>query len=277
MKWTKVLKAAAAAVVIGGAVLAAGCGGDDAAKETKAAAGAKTYVVATRGTSNPYSYTDEAGNLTGYDVEILKEIEKRDPTLHFEFKTMAIDAAFVSMDAGQVDIIANQMRRSPAREAKYLFTNEVNNYSVRRLAVREDSDIKSLDDLRGKKVAVTTNSEFKEIVEKYNETADPKIEIIFSDKASAETLNLVATKRADAAGEYVYITERAKKDRGLPVKAAGDVLAVVPTYFVIRKSDEGAEAVKKLDKALADMKSDGSLAALSKKFLGDDYTKEPAK
>ena len=40
------------------------------------------------------------------------------------------------MDAGQVDMIANQMRRNPTREAKYYYTNGVNNYSTRKLVVK---------------------------------------------------------------------------------------------------------------------------------------------
>ena len=46
--------------------------------------------------------------LQVFDVELLKEIERRNPDLHFNFKPMAVDAAFVAMDAGQVDMIANQ-------------------------------------------------------------------------------------------------------------------------------------------------------------------------
>ena len=65
---------------------------------------------------------------------------------------MAVDAAFVAMDAGQVDMIANQMRRNPTRESKYYYTNEVNNYSTRKLVVKNDrNDISKLDDLKGKK------------------------------------------------------------------------------------------------------------------------------
>ena len=48
---------------------------DDKTKSANTAK--KTYVVATRGTYRPYTYQDDKGNLTGYDVEILKEIEKR--------------------------------------------------------------------------------------------------------------------------------------------------------------------------------------------------------
>lgn len=149
---------------------------------------------------------------------------------------MSVDAAFVAMDAGQVDLIANQMRRSPAREEKYLITNEPNNYSVRKLVVKKDrDDIHSLADLAGKKVAVTTNSEFKDMVDSFNAKSDNKIEEVFTDKGSAEVLNLIATGRVDAGGEYAYITESAVKDRGLPLKVVGDTLAVIPTYYIVKR------------------------------------------
>lgn len=254
--------------------VAAGCGSESG---NAGSANGETIVVATRGTSKPFSYTDDSGNLTGYDVEILKEIEKRDPSLHFEFKPMAVDAAFVAMDSGQVDMIANQMRHSEARDKKYIFPKELNNYSVRKLVVKQGrTDIQSLDDLKGKKVAITTNSEFGDLVKKFNETANPPIEPIYTDKASAETLNLVATGRADAAGEYEYLAKSFQKDKNLPIQIVGPTLQVVPTYFLLRKDQKMQEVADKIDKQLKAMKEDGTLKQLSEKFLGSDYTVKPA-
>lgn len=279
MKLTKLFKTFAAAAAIATVAFAAGCGSSEtetAGKSAAPAAGAKTYVVATRGTAKPFSYTDDNGNLTGYDVEILKEVEKRNPKLHFEFKSMAVDAAFVAMDAKQVDIIANQMRRNPTREKKYIYTKEVNDYSVRKLVVQKDrTDINSMDDLKGKKVAVTTSSEFNEFVQNFNKTADPKIDVTYTDKGSAETLNLVATGRVDAAGEYEYIINTAVKDRNLPVKATGKTLLVVPTYFLLRKDPELQQVADEIDAAVKSMRDDGTLKKLSEQYLGGDYTVEP--
>lgn len=276
MKIRQLWKGIALGVALGASLLAAGCGSSDTASSKSAAADAKTYVVATRGTAKPYSYTDENGKLTGYDIEVLKEIEKRNPGLKFDFKSMAIDAAFVAMDAGQVDIIANQMVHSPARDAKYIFPKESNNFSVRKLAVKEGrTDIKTLDDLKGKTVAVTTNSEFNTLVKEFNEKADPKINVIYTDKGSAETLNLVATGRADAAGEYEYIVNAARKDRQLPVQSVGPVLKVIPTYFILKKDPELQKVADTIDKTLKEMKQDGTLKKLSEQYFGADYTVQP--
>ncbi len=256
---------------IGTAIFIAGCGNTG-----ETVSQSKTYVVGTRGTSRPASYVDDNGNLTGYDVELLKEIEKRTPGIHFEFKTMSIDAAFVAMDAGQVDLIANQMVHSPARDKKYIFPKELNNYSVRKLAVKKGrTDIQTLDDLRGKTVAVTTNSEFNTLIQEYNKTAIPPVNIIYVEKGAPETINLVATGRADAAGEYVYNVAAARNIKGLPVESVGPVLKVIPTYFLLRKSEDTQKLADQIDTALKDMRSDGTMKKLSLQFFDDDYTVEP--
>ncbi len=276
MKINKVWKVIALGAAVAAAAVVAGCGDSGSASSSAKAPDAKTYVVATRGTSKPFSYTDDNGNLTGYDVEILKEVEKRNPKLHFEFKSMGVDAAFVAMDAKQVDIIANQMRRNPTREKKYIYTKEVNDYSVRKLAVKKGrTDIQTLDDLKGKKVVVTTNSEFNELIQNFNKTADPQIDVTYSDKGAAETLNLVATGRVDAAGEYEYIINTAVKDRNLPVQAVGKTLMVVPTFFLLRKDPELQQVADEIDAAVKSMRDDGTLKKLSEQYLGGDYTVEP--
>ena len=272
----KFLRVLLAAMMIAGLSVLAGCGSDESDNSASGNKDAKNIVVATRGTVKPYSYTDDDGKLTGYDVEVLKEIEKRDPSLHFTFKPMAVDAAFVAMDSSQVDMIANQMRHSPARDEKYIFPKELNNYTVRKLVVPKDDTTKSLDDLKGKKVAVTTNSEFADLVKKFNETADTPIEIVYTDKGPSETMNLVATGRAQAAGEYEYIVSVAQKDKNLPIKTVGPTLTQVPTYFLLRKDDDMQQVADKIDAALKAMKEDGTLKKLSEKYLGADYTEAPA-
>ena len=52
----------------------------------------KTFTVGTCGTVAAYSYVDENNNLTGYDIEILREIDARLPEVEFEYQTMDLSA-----------------------------------------------------------------------------------------------------------------------------------------------------------------------------------------
>ncbi len=109
-------------------------------------------------------------------------------------------------------------------------------------------------------------------MKKYNETANPQIELIFTDKGAAETLNMVATGRADAALEYTYAVDDVKKSLGLKVETVGNVIKSDPTYFVFRKSDETQKLADIINKTVKEMKEDGTLKQLSEQFLGADYT-----
>ena len=276
MNFSSLLKGAAAALALASVVTLAGCGGDKDAASSAAksqAAGSKTYIVATRGTFRPFTYVDEKGNLTGYDVEILKEVEKRNPGIHFEYKMMPTSAAFVAIESGQADIVANQVGYTDERAAKTIYTKEVNNYTARKLAVRNDrNDINSLEDLKGKKVVTTTNSEVTRQLQKLNETMDPKMDLIYTDKGFTEGANLVVTGRADATPQYEVSITDAAKTLGLPIKAVGPVIASDPTYFALRKDEDHQKLANTIDKTLKDMKADGTLKKLSEEFLGKDYT-----
>ena len=265
----------ASILVIG---LIAGCGGAEKKAENNAPAKAgtgkkQTYVVATRGTFRPFTYTDEKNNLTGYDIEILKEIEKRNPDLHFEFKLMSVSAGFLGLESKQVDIVANQITYNKQREAKSIWTKEVNNYTSRKLAVRKDrNDITTIDDLRGKKVAVITTSEVTRQLQAYNEKANPKIELILTDKGNNECMNLVATGRADATPVYEVTINDAAKNLGLNIKAVGPVIASDPTHYALHKDPEAQKLADRLDAEIKKLRADGTLKKLSEKFLLKDYT-----
>ena len=60
--------------------------------------------VATAGTLYPQSFhTDKDNSLTGYDVEIVKEVAKR-LNLEVDFTEMGVDGMLTALDSGQVDI-----------------------------------------------------------------------------------------------------------------------------------------------------------------------------
>jgi L-cystine transport system substrate-binding protein len=260
-----------------GLVMTAGCGSSGDNKQTAESTDkVKTYYVATRGTFKPFTYMNDQDQLTGYDIEILKEVQRRNKDIKFEFKTMSIESAFVSLASNQVDIIANQMSRNEDRDTKYTFTKEVNNYTSTKITVKGDrNDINTLDDLKGKTVILVPTSEVARLMKKFNETAEPKINLIYTDKGSAESFNIVATGRADASADYEVAVREAKQTLGLDIKSVGKVISSVPTYFILRKDADSQNLADKIDATVKEMKADGTLQKLSEQFLGDDYTVAP--
>ena len=263
--------------LLAGLTLVAGCGASEQSSQSgRTDSKVKTYQVGTRGTFKPFTYMNDKDQLTGYDIEILKEIEKRNKDIKFEFKTMSVESAFVALASKQIDIIANQMAHNSDRDTKYTFTKELNNYTVSKLAVKGDrNDIHSFEDLKGKTLSITPTGETTRIVKEFNETAEPKINITYTDKGAAESLNLVATGRADASIGYEVATKESKEALGLDVKSTGDVISSVPTYYILRKDEEAQQLADKIDATLKEMKADGTLKKLSEQFLGADYTVQP--
>ena len=94
------------------AVLFVGCGkqgGDTSVRKV---------LVGTEGTYKPFNYQDEAGNLIGYDIDVLKEVDKRIDDLEFEFAAVQWDSLFLGLETGKYDMVADQRSRTREREEK---------------------------------------------------------------------------------------------------------------------------------------------------------------
>lgn len=261
----------AALLSLAAALSLTACGGGAASTSASGAAASgdtvQTFTVGTRGTVAAYSYVDENNNLTGYDIEILREIDRRLPDVAFEFQTMDLSSCFVALEAGQIDLIANQLVHNEERDSKYLFNTLPYGYAVSRLIVRgEENGVTSLDDLKGKAMALTPTSESARAVRQFNETADPQINVVNFDGGSAETFSQVATGQADATAGYKPTVENSDYD----LKVVGDPIASVPVYFILRQDDQAAALVQEIDTTLQAMIDDGTVSALSQQFLGED-------
>ena len=168
MKKTAIGTAGLALVAL--TVVAAGCGSKQDANEAganasgnaqsedasggNAAADAKKIIVGT-GTQFPkVCFLDENGKLTGFDVELVKEIDKRLPDYEFEFQTLDFSNLLLSLETKKIDFVAHEMEKNPDRAAKYLFNKEAYAHWKTKIIVPKDNNatFKNLDDLKGKKV-----------------------------------------------------------------------------------------------------------------------------
>ncbi len=89
----------------------------EASKDTKV----QKIIVGT-GTQFPnVCFIDENGNLTGYDVELVRQIDEKLPEYEFEFKTMEFSNLLLSLETNKIDFVAHQMEVNEERQEKFLF------------------------------------------------------------------------------------------------------------------------------------------------------------
>lgn len=132
----------------------AACGGTDSADgET-----GKTYVIGTDTTFAPFEFTTDAGEFVGIDIDLMNAIAE-DQGFNVEFNSLGFNAAVQALEAGQVDGVIAGMSITEDRQEKFDFSEPYFDSGVV-MGVKEDNEeIKSYEDLAGKKVAVKIGTE----------------------------------------------------------------------------------------------------------------------
>ncbi|EQD05205.1 bacterial extracellular solute-binding s, 3 family protein [Neisseria meningitidis NM3139] len=120
-----------------------------------------TVTVGTEGTYAPFTYHDKDGKLTGYDVEVTRAVAEK-LGVKVEFKETQWDSMMAGLKAGRFDVVANQVGlTSPERQATF-DKSDPYSWSGAVLVARNDSNIKSIDDIKGVKTAQSLTSNYGE-------------------------------------------------------------------------------------------------------------------
>ncbi|WP_312115821.1 transporter substrate-binding domain-containing protein [Brevibacillus reuszeri] len=261
-------------------IFAVGCGSTESTNQASVAkptdggsANAKKIIVGT-GTKFPnVCFIDENGKLTGYDVELVRELDQRLPGYEFEFQTMEFANLLLSLETKKIDFIAHEMEKNPEREQKYLFNKEPYVVWKTKLIVTKDNNtIQSLDDLKGKKAYTTATSAAAQILENYNKANNNAINIVYSNGSANDAVNQLTAGRADATLGSDF--SRPLIDPQGKLKTVGEPLVSSNVLFMFRKDEPEAQALAdQIDEAIKQLKADGTLTKLSNQWLGGDYTK----
>lgn len=260
-------------------VLAACSSSDDKSSDSKkddSKDEVTTIKVGTMGTYHPFSYEDEKGNLTGYDLEVLRLVEEVDPTLKFEFIAGPWDTLFVGLDSDKFQLIANQITATEERKAKYALTKNQYFTSVSQLIVNGDNnEITSLEDLKGKKIGLTVGDAHTLVVENWNKEHGNILDdsIVYYEQDVTTILQDIVSGRIDATVNDPIVAKEKAEVQNLNIKVVGDRLYAVPTYFIAKSDDKGKDIINRIDAALEKLIADGRLSELSVKYFGEDYTK----
>ncbi|BBI32741.1 transporter substrate-binding domain-containing protein [Cohnella abietis] len=234
----------------------------------------KKVIVGTSTTYPKVFFVDEKGNLTGFDVELVKEIDKRLPEYEFELQAMDFTNLLLSLETKKIDFIAAEMVRNAEREQKYLFNKEPYAFRKTKIIVSKENtgSFQTLDDLKGKKVLTNATSAQATLLENYNKSHDNAITIVYQSGAINDTVSQIASGRVDATLGADFTLPLIDPEGKL--KTTGDPIESSDVRFVFRKDDaEEQKLADAIDKALQEIKAEGTLSKLSIEWLGADFTK----
>ena len=222
-------------------------------------------TIATEGEWSPWTYHDETGKLTGYDVELGTLIAQK-LGVEAKFEETAWDAILAGVDSGRFDIACNGVGWTADRAEKYSFSDPYL-YTTAVLMVKGDNtDITCFEDLEGKVTANSVGSTYASIGESYGATVQ-------NVDTLDQTMDLLLQGRIDAT-----INARVSYNDYMAAHPDADVKIVDEadtdkTCIPVRMADDTKTLVEAINKALKEIIEDGTLGQLSIKYFGADMTK----
>ncbi|MEB8262842.1 transporter substrate-binding domain-containing protein [Mammaliicoccus sciuri] len=236
---------------------------------TKENNGKKVVKVALSAEVNPpYLYTDSDNKPVGYDMDYMKELEKKLPQYDFQYEFGEEESNVVGIGVGKFDMGINWFFKTPEREQKFLYQKEPYVYSLTTLIVHNDTnDIETLDDLHHKSLTpMSPSGGLYSILTGYNKTHKNQIDIDEIHKVSnGENFKMIESKRRDAMFLNLTTYQAIQKELNADVKVGG-VVSKESVHILYNKKN--TQLQKDIDKATKELKEDGTLENLSKKWFG---------
>ncbi|ANS77244.1 amino acid ABC transporter substrate-binding protein [Paenibacillus yonginensis] len=223
-----------------------------------------SLLIGTEGTYAPFSFHDAGGTLTGFDVDIAKEIAKR-LGVKAEFVETQWDGMIAGLDAKRFDAVFNEVSINDERKAKYDFSSPYIASKAVLIVRKDNTDIKSFADLKGKKAGQTLTSNLGKIAKENG------AEIVDIDGFN-QAIDLLNSKRIDATiNDNLSYLDLKKQKPDIPLKIVDEEANASQSAALFRKGE--TDLVDAVNQALADMQKDGTYLSISKKYFGEDVSK----
>ena len=239
-------------------------------EETTTAASSDSKTTFTVGFDQdfpPMGFVGDDGEFTGFDLDLAAEVARR-LGKEIKYQPIAWDAKDMELSSGTIDCIWNGFS-TQNREDKYTWTKPyMKNDQV--FVVRSDSDINSFDDLVGKTVEVQIDSSAEAVLKENTKLSDTfgKLQTVADFNTGFMDLEMggVDALAMNSVVANYQITKRDAEDfKVLDTPLSSEEYAV---GFKL-----GNEALRdEVQKALDEMKDDGTLKTISEKWFGKDVT-----
>ena len=248
---------------------------------------AGALVVSTDANYAPQSFLNDQGELDGFDIEVAKEVAKR---LGVEVKFLTPDWDLITSGkwGKRWDLSIGSMTPTVERKQVLRFT-QAYYYTPAQFAIHaENTTIKTLEDLDGKRVGTCSECTYDRYLNKELELIDQEvtypdwepgeIRTYKTDADAIQDLALGDGVRLDAilsAKATIHEAIQSGCGGGCPLKMIGDPVYYDSLSFAIDKArTPNDNFLAKLEEILDAMHGDGTLTKLSIKWYGVDITKK---
>ncbi|OYR19438.1 amino acid ABC transporter substrate-binding protein [Brucella thiophenivorans] len=257
MKFAKIL---ATVGVLQAALLSSAFAGEN----LDAIKAAGVIKIGTEGTYAPFTYHDKDNKLVGFDVEIGEAVAQK-LGVKPEFVEGKWDGLIAGLDSNRYDAVINQVGITEERQKKFNFSNPYIVSKVVLIVSDKDDTIKDFADLKDKKSAQSLTSNYGKLAK------DAGAELVATDGFD-QSIQLVLTGRADATlNDSLSFLDFKKQKPDALVKVVAEKENADASGIIVRKGDD--DLVAALNKALDEIKADGTYDKISHKYFGQDVSK----
>src|SRR5699024_6968879 len=213
-------------------------------------------VIGTSGTLIAASFyeDDDKDELTGFDVEVTREIAKR-LDLKPKYEIMGIDGMMPGIKSGRIDVAANDIEITDKRKKQFAFS-EPYKYSYTTMVVRmaDNSGIAKLEDLKGKKAGGGATTVYSQIAEHFGAEV-----VTYGNAGNEAYLRDVNNGRTDTVINDYYLAKFGVE--GFPDFDIHlhPTIKVNPTETAVIMPKDATVLQEKINEALDEMHKDGTL------------------
>jgi len=224
----------------------------------------ETFVYALSGEYRPFSYVDENGDLTGFDVDIGMAIAE-ELGMEGEPYRISFSGIIPGLQDDRYDAIIGSLGITEERQETVDFSDPYY-VSGAQVYVRADSEITSIDDItEDTEVAVSLGSTYEDMIADYTQ-----------DVATYDS-DVVALQTLDQGRHDAVVTDRLIgliniEEQGLDIMMAGELIDVEHMGIAVKKGNE--RLVEAINEAVATLKENGTYLEISERYLNEDISGE---
>lgn len=276
MKTRKFFKTAITGLAL--MTLLAGCANSSASSSDNSDSKVRKVKVAFDQASKPISYLDENGKPTGYDVEMMKQVDELLPDYEFEFVGTSSDDLLLGVEQGKYQVGVKNAFWTKERTEKFIYPKEFLGLSSAGLVLKKKNEnIKSLKDFASAGLTlapIAANNAQYTIIDEYNQ-ANPnnKVKLKAGDSFTVDVVQWVNEGRVDGGVMIEGPFKQQVLDKNGPYyKLKNEVVynefAVIKTWPLFNKKEQ--KFADAYDQAVKKLKEQKKPNELSKKFYGRD-------